>query len=280
MGRQALCLALAAGLVSLGACAPAPRAPAPAECAAPPVDFPENLYLRAAARGEPVYRVAPERSQVVIQVFRAGPLANLGHDHVVSSRAVYGYVLRAHDPTAARADLYLDLHALRVDPPELRGRRGLDKELPDVAVAATRRNMLDKVLEVERYPFVRLRIHGARAEPPGLVLRTGLRLHGTMRRRALRVRLHADAQALSAWGGFELSQRDFGITPFSALGGALRVDDRLEIDFDIRAVRVRPRDGGRRIAAAPGCAGGRGAFRGGRRPYYNDVTATISSTGG
>lgn len=237
MDRRAPCLALAA-LVLLDACAPTPRAPAPVE--APPADFPKELYLQAAARGEPVYRVIPERSRVVVRVSRAGPLAKLGHDHVVSSRTVHGYVLLPQDPAAARADLYLDLRALRVDASELRVQAGLDRQLSDEAIAATRRNMLDKVLEVERYPFVQLHIDGAKADPPWLDLRTVLRLHGVARRRELRVRLGRQDEALSARGRFSMSQSDYGMTPFSALGGALQVADELKIDFDLRAARMSP----------------------------------------
>jgi hypothetical protein len=45
-----------------------------------------------------------------------------------------------------------------------------------------------------------------------------------------------DAQ-LDIAGRLELNQTDFGITPFSILGGAIAVQDRLGLSFRIRARR-------------------------------------------
>src|SRR5262245_57038327 len=83
---------------------------------APPPEFPESHYLQAQKQGKPVYRVDPAESLVVIEVRRGGSLARLGHDHVVASHDVTGYV----SPDEGRADMYLALARLAVDEPELR----------------------------------------------------------------------------------------------------------------------------------------------------------------
>src|SRR5258708_19934014 len=85
--------ALRAVLLStiLAGCAPLLREPAPAP-AAPPADFPEPYYREALAQGKPVFRVDPAESLIVIEVRRSGSLARLGHDHVVASHEVGGYV--------------------------------------------------------------------------------------------------------------------------------------------------------------------------------------------
>src|ERR1700758_4464227 len=103
---------VAAALLALvlAACAPTvPRAPEAAPQA--PDGFPEADYRQLAASGRPVFRVDPGRSLVVIQVFRAGSLARVGHDHAVASHDLRGYVA----PDAGRADLYIRLDELVVD---------------------------------------------------------------------------------------------------------------------------------------------------------------------
>src|SRR6266542_3732868 len=102
---------LAAALLALmlGACAPPVRERAPA--AAPPAEFPEGYYLEALAQGKPVFRVDSRESLVVAEVRRSGSLARLGHDHVVASHEVGGYVA----PDEGRADLYVQLGRLSFD---------------------------------------------------------------------------------------------------------------------------------------------------------------------
>ena len=86
-------LVAAVVLVRAG-CAPSPvREPAKAPAEAPK-DFPESHYRELLAAGKPVYRVDPKESVVVIEVRRAGKFANLGHDHVVASRNLRGWIAR------------------------------------------------------------------------------------------------------------------------------------------------------------------------------------------
>ena len=70
--------------ILLAACALQPTAPEKQVQVGAPSEFPQSFYDQAAARGEPVYRVDPKQSVVVIKVRRSGSLAHLGHDHVVS----------------------------------------------------------------------------------------------------------------------------------------------------------------------------------------------------
>jgi hypothetical protein len=145
--RKALAaLAIIAGLIA--GCTP--LLPRPTESVEQvPATFPAQRYLAAIARGEPVFRIDAARSLVVIEVHRAGSLARLGHDHVVASHDVQGYVA----PKQGLADLYVPLDRLFVDEPALRAEAGFDTTPSEADIAATRENMLGRVLEVERYPF-------------------------------------------------------------------------------------------------------------------------------
>ena len=223
MKRLCTSLALLAGLC---ACAPPPvQQGAPAASA----DF--SAWYRAAAAREPVYRIDAARSLIAVTVRRGGPFARFGHDHVVASRSVSGWVA----PRSGRADFQFRLDELSVDEAALRNAAGLDTQPTAEDIAGTRANMLNKVLEAERYPVVSL--HAERiAGVPGS-LRLAVTLHGVTRVLDVPVRVETGAQALSAEGTLRLLQSEFGIAPMSIMGGALRVEDAMELRFTLVARR-------------------------------------------
>ncbi|MDM0074059.1 YceI family protein [Variovorax sp. J2P1-59] len=222
-------------------CAPAMRTTAPAPTLATrsaPDGFPGRRYEEAAARGKSIYRVDPERSLVSILVRRGGSLAHLGHDHVVASRGVQGYVARDE----GTADLFVPLADLSVDEPALRAESRLDTQPTESDIAGTRSNMLDKVLETQRFPFALIHISSREKTPTGSRLGVAITLHGVSRSFDVPVHMETSPDEMSVAGTLELKQSDFGIVPFSILGGAMQVQDRLSLRFTIRArpVDARP----------------------------------------
>ena len=202
----------------------------PAPTAATPAEFPASEYERAAAGGAPVYRIDVATSSVVIEVRRAGSLAHLGHDHVVAGYDIHGFMR----PDDARADLYIALDKLVVDESRLREIAGFDTTPSADAIEGTRRNMLGRVLEADRFPFAVVAVRGLDEHH---VASVSLTLHGVTRTMpvVLDVRV-ADAETVVA-GAFTLKQTDFGIVPLSLLGGAIEVQDAVDIRFRIRAIR-------------------------------------------
>jgi len=149
---------------------------------------------------------------------------------VVSSREARGFV----DRDTGRSDLYVALESLVVDDPAQRAAAGFESTPSESDIAGTRSNMLEKVLEAERFPFVVLRVRAAAQGD----LEAELSLHGVTRPMRIPAKLDADPQRIEASGRFALKQTDFGIEPFSVLGGALTVQDEVEISFAIRAARI------------------------------------------
>jgi hypothetical protein len=223
-----------AGVLALlvAACAQPGRAPGPTPAAAAaPTDFPRTFYRQAAARGEQVLRVDPAASLVAITVRRAGSLARLGHDHIVASHDLQGYVA----PGANRADLYLSLDSLTVDEPALRADAGFDTQPSASDIAGTRANMLDKVLQAPQFPFALIHVSAGLATAGGTDLKLDITLHGTTRGFSVPARIESGRGELRASGTLAFDQSSFGIAPFSILGGAIQVQDRIELRFDVRA---------------------------------------------
>jgi hypothetical protein len=228
-------VAVAAALVALmlAGCALPVRKPAPAP-AGPPADFPEGYYREALAQGKPVLRVDPAESLLVIEVRRSGSLARLGHDHVVASHEVGGYVA----PGEGRADLYVALERLAVDEAALRAEAGFDTQTTDSDVEGTRAHMLEKVLETDKFPFALIRVNGAGTGQGEVTLSVAITLHGATHTLRAPARIDADSGGMSVTGRLSFEQTDFGITPYSLLGGAIAVKNGVELRFSIRARRL------------------------------------------
>jgi hypothetical protein len=220
-----------AGFLVVAGCAELLRIEAPV---APPPEFPEGYYQQALKQGKPVYRVDSRESLVVIEVRRGGSLARLGHDHVVASRDVTGYVA----PAEGRADLYVALARLAVDEPELRKEAGFDTQPTESDIEGTRSNMLGHVLEAEQHPFALIAVSGADAKQRNATLAVAITLHGHMRTQQVPAEIAADAESIVVSGRLAFNQSDFGITPYSLLGGAIAVKDGLALRFRIRARRM------------------------------------------
>lgn len=211
----------------LAACGAPPPAPPAATPAVPQVAW----YQQAARAGKEVYAIDSAQSLITIVVRRGGPLARFGHDHVVASRTVSGYAA----PDAGRADFHFRLDELTVDEAALRTEAGLTTQPDADAIAGTRTNMLTRVLEAERFPLVLLH---AQSQPGGMV-RLAVTLHGVTRSMDVPVKLERSRGMLTASGQLTLLQTDFGITPMSVMGGAMRVEDPLEMRFNIVARATR-----------------------------------------
>ena len=228
---RTLVLALA---MTLAACAP-PRPPAPTP---PPQAYvlpaaSADWYRQARAGGATVLRIDPAQSLIVVTVRRGGPLARFGHDHVVASHRVDGLIA----PALARADFGFRLDQLVVDEAPLRAEAKLDTQPSADAIAGTRTNMLNKVLEAERFPQVGLRVEGKAGQPVAGTLEVTLAvtLHGVTRSVPAQVQLAPAAGGLNASGVLTLRQSDFGIVPMSIMNGAMTVADAMELRYTIVA---------------------------------------------
>ena len=93
--------------------------------------------------------------------------------------------------------------------------------------------MQQKVLESEKYPLVQFRSSSVAQAGNGSWNVTGqLTLHGVSKSIVVTVKQAGDAYSGSAL----IKQTDFGIQLVRAAGGAVRVKDEVEVQFDIYAL--------------------------------------------
>jgi len=78
---------------------------------------------------------------------------------------------------------------------------------------------------------------------PQLQAEVEIELHGQRRRQMLALEAWQEEGSWRTRGAFILRQSDFGVRPYSVLGGLLAVQDELKISFDI--LSSVPRTAGR-----------------------------------
>jgi polyisoprenoid-binding protein YceI len=203
---------------------PAPAAPAEA---APP----------AAAR----YRIDPAQSELRLLVYRAGPMASLGHNHVISTRSLQGWAVFEGDTAAAAFALTVPVADFAVDDPALRSEEGSDftDAVTEEAKSGTRHNMLGpSVLNAVDFPVLTLRsVAVTAAEGSGPYrARVVLEVAGHASSLVVPFKLDVAPQRLVASGELTVSQSSIGLTPLSIFLGALKVQDDMRVKFKFVAV--------------------------------------------
>jgi hypothetical protein len=221
-----------AGTLVLAACrtVPAPQlAPPPAP---PPVTVVPEVVNH--------YRIDAERSQVLILVYRDGPMAKMGHNHVLSVHGLAGEVTMPADVSQSSFRLQFPVAAITVDEPALRAQQGEDFTAPvdSASIDGTRGHMLgEKLLDATRFPLIRLASGPLRAEGEHWLVT----LHITVRDHdssiEVPVTLVSTADELSASGEFDLTHAQLGLTPYSVGLGALRVAETIHIRYSLLAQR-------------------------------------------
>jgi polyisoprenoid-binding protein YceI len=182
-----------------------------------------------------------------VLVYRAGTLAALGHDHVIACRCLAGAIYLPADPLGVSFELRLPVARFSVDDPALRRAQhsgSFPPEVPRADRQGTRRHMLGAAqLNAARFADITLRSESVRPAADGssgdIVVRLAVQVAG--RRRSIAVPIHYALRGdeIEASGDFPLRQSDLGLTPYSVLGGALRVRDRMQVRFRLLATRRR-----------------------------------------
>lgn len=175
------------------------------------------------------------------------PKKGLGHDHAVEGRLSAGRLRLGAAEQAG--SLVFDMTSFRADGPAARKLLRLAGETD----AGTRKQVDDNmlgpaVLDVARHPTatfeIRSSLPSARPAPAGKTawdLVGTFTLHGVPRPLSLRAEAEAAGAVDRLWGSFTIKQTDFGMKPFSKLGGVVGVADELTIYGDIRVPSGAPR---------------------------------------
>lgn len=187
------------------------------------------------------YRIDAGQSEVLVLVYRDGRMANLGHNHVIAVRQLSGEISVAADPAQSSWQLDFPVAALSVDEPRLRAAQGeqFQTRLDDAAIAGTRDHMLGpQLLDAAQFPTIHLQSEQIRSQGDGLQLVARIVVRGHAARVDVPLTLERSPQQLVASGEFDLTHAELGLTPYSVALGALRVADRMHVQYRLVAQRA------------------------------------------
>jgi hypothetical protein len=214
-----------------------------AACGAPKIrqtpPMTEGVEPARPPAGAAAYSIDSAQSELRLLVYRAGPMARLGHNHVILNRAIGGWVDAAARPESASFSLYVPVADFVVDDARARSEEGQDfsADVPEEAKSGTRHNMLGAaLLDAERFPVITLTSVGIAQDPKlpesgNLVATLTVGLAGHESTLVVPFVLTISPDRISAAGTAVLRQSDLGLTPISAMLGALQVQDEITVKF-------------------------------------------------
>ena len=182
------------------------------------------------------YKIEPAKSKIEIQVAKDGFFKAFGHDHLVAATKFSGEVrLNAGKMQDSSVSFAADGNSLRViDPGES------EKDRNEVQATM----LGEQVLNVARYSKIEfsstaVKVSSSVNGKSELQVTGTLSLHGVQKPVTLPVRVQiSDDGSLVCDTEVSLLQSEFGITPYKAAGGAVKVKDKLKLTFHIVATKA------------------------------------------
>lgn len=177
-----------------------------------------------------VYPIGPHAGSLRLRTYRQGAAARAGHDLVIEVADWSGTATVDRDqPSASSISLRVDAASLRV----LSGSGGI-KPLTEKDKADIERAAGQKVLDTSRHPEITFASQRVGYEAGTVEIDGELTIKGVTRP----VHLSATLRGTEITGSVPVTQSDWGIKPYSALMGALKLRDTVDVDF---AVLLEPR---------------------------------------
>jgi polyisoprenoid-binding protein YceI len=175
--------------------------------------------------------LGPDNGSIKVHTTREGLGARVAHDLTLeAARWSAEVTLDADDITRSSASATIDGPSLEV----IEGRGGAiplsDKDRADI-----RKNIAQKVLQLDRHPEITFRSTGVEAPSQDRLVVSGeLTVAGTTRPARLELRRETGADSDHLSGRVTITQSQWGIKPFSAMLGALKVADNVDVEIDVR----------------------------------------------
>lgn len=186
-----------------------------------------------------VYAIDAENSILRVFVGRAGILARMGHNHVVHTRSLEGEIVLAPDLMNSSATFSFPVDSFVVDDPAERERAGddFDSQPGESAIAGTRENMLgEDVLNAANYPDISVELVPVSTDSSPWLLDVSISIQGRRHRQEIPAVVEISDSGMRVNASFRLQHDDLGLSPFSAVGGSLRVAETLDFELEVSAL--------------------------------------------
>ena len=171
------------------------------------------------------YEVGPSQGTLQLHTGREGMAKKVGHDLVIEARQWNAKVnVDAENLTSSSATVTVDTRSLEVVSGEGGAKPLSDKDRRDI-----KENIDKKVLKTDKFPeitFTSSRVEAKGAD--NVTVHGDCTIMGTARPASMDIVVNGN----KATGTMTLKQSDWGIKPFSALMGALKLADVLTVKVE------------------------------------------------
>jgi polyisoprenoid-binding protein YceI len=178
------------------------------------------------------YTIVPSESSFWVFVGKAGLFSAFAHDHEIGVKSFSGRVVV---PEAGASGGSLEIE---VDAPSL---AVLDKKPSEEDKKKIFDSMHNEVLESAKHQKITFKsvsvsdVKQTGNDRYSFVINGDLTLRGVTKRIAVPVAATITPQQLRAIGEYTLKQTDYGIKPYSAAGGTIKVKNEVVVNFNIVA---------------------------------------------
>ncbi|WP_067177683.1 YceI family protein [Microtetraspora niveoalba] len=169
------------------------------------------------------YDIGPEAGRLLIKTTRAGLGAKAGHDLTLEPARWRGRAVVA-DPAGSSVTVEVDVASIEVK----EGSGGI-KPLSDSDRADIVRNLREKVLNAREHPTITFRSSRVDGTLESFHVEGDLTIAGATHT----VTIDGRAAGDRVRGSTTVVQSRWGIRPYSALFGALKLSDEVGVEFDI-----------------------------------------------
>jgi polyisoprenoid-binding protein YceI len=165
-------------------------------------------------------------------VGKTGLFSALAHDHEIGVKRFGGRVV-VPDGGAGGGSLEMEVDAASLEV--------LDKKPSEEDKKKIFNSMHNEVLESAKHPKITFKsisvsdLKQTGNDAYSFVVNGDLTLHGVTKRIAVPAAATITPQQLRATGKYTLKQTDYGIKPYSAAGGTIKVKNEIVLNFDIVA---------------------------------------------
>ncbi|HUR17336.1 MAG TPA: YceI family protein [Acidimicrobiales bacterium] len=168
------------------------------------------------------HSISPDEASLTVHTFRAGMGAKIGHDLVLEAKKWNGTInLDADNPSASSVEITVDLRSL-----EIVSAVGGVKPLSDKDRVDISKN-IEKTLDTGKHPNVTFKSTSISGSEPTVTVSGDLTIKGQTKPATLTVTTKGDQLV----GKTSVVQSEFGIKPYSAMMGALKVRDSIDLEL-------------------------------------------------
>lgn len=173
-----------------------------------------------------IHALGPAVGRLVVKTGRTGLGSKAGHDLTIEVTRWQG---TATVDTADPANTSVEVD-VEIDSFEVREGSGGFKPLTDADRVEIKKILREKVLPADRYPEISFRSTNFQGSPESFAIEGDLTIAGNARPLVVQGSLSQGRVR----GGATVTQSQWGIKPYSAFFGALRLRDEVEVEFDLR----------------------------------------------